>query len=137
MDNKELTVKHLELIQSVINRLANNSFLIKGWTITLALAFFALIEKNVLPRNFLFVFTSALIIFWILDSYYLKRERLFRKLFDEVASNINAKNHSDFFKMDTSSINIDFLEVLFSFPNSLIYISLLTLAFLTYCQHFI
>lgn len=29
-------IKHLELIQAVVTRLANGSFLIKGWTMTVA-----------------------------------------------------------------------------------------------------
>lgn len=33
MDNK---LKHLELIQGVINRMASNSFKLKGWAVTLA-----------------------------------------------------------------------------------------------------
>jgi hypothetical protein len=32
-------IKHLEMIQAVISRLANNSFLLKGWSITLVSAF--------------------------------------------------------------------------------------------------
>ena len=32
MDKK---LKHLELVQSVINRMASNSFMLKGWAVTL------------------------------------------------------------------------------------------------------
>ena len=35
----EVVVKHLELIQAVITRLANNSFLMKGWALTVTGAF--------------------------------------------------------------------------------------------------
>ena len=31
MDNK---IKHLEMIEAIIERMANNSFLLKGWAIT-------------------------------------------------------------------------------------------------------
>jgi hypothetical protein len=34
--------KHLELIQAVISRMAGNSFLLKGWSVTLAAALLAL-----------------------------------------------------------------------------------------------
>jgi hypothetical protein len=34
-DFEESELKHLEFIQGVIARLANNSFLLKGWSVTL------------------------------------------------------------------------------------------------------
>jgi hypothetical protein len=76
-------IKHLELIQAVITRLAGNSFLIKGWALTLTAAFLGfgvtqddatLAAAGVLP----------IIVFWLLDTYYLRAERLFRALYDEV-----------------------------------------------------
>jgi hypothetical protein len=38
MENK---IKHLEFIQSTVGRMASNLFLLKGWTITLIAAVFA------------------------------------------------------------------------------------------------
>ena len=38
MENK---LKHLEFIQNVINRMANTSFLLKGWSITIIAGLFA------------------------------------------------------------------------------------------------
>lgn len=37
MKNEEVLVKEIDLIQSCINRMAQNSFIIKGWTISLKL----------------------------------------------------------------------------------------------------
>ena len=39
---REDVTKHLEFIQGVIARMAGNSFLLKGWTVTIAAALFAL-----------------------------------------------------------------------------------------------
>ena len=50
MDNK---IKLLEMIQSVITRMANNSFLLKGWAVTLVSAMFALSVKESDKRFFL------------------------------------------------------------------------------------
>ena len=80
MDDK---LKHLEFIQSVINRMAQNSFLIKGWTVTLVAALFALAAKDS-NRDFVLVAYFPTIIFWLLDSYFLYQERLFRKVYDSV-----------------------------------------------------
>ena len=74
---------HLEMIQNIINRLSRNSFLIKGWSVILISAFFALAAAN---SKIYFVFLSyfPLIVFWILDAYFLWQERLFRALYDYV-----------------------------------------------------
>ena len=37
MDRK---MKHLEMIQGVISRMANNSFMLKGWAVTLVAGIF-------------------------------------------------------------------------------------------------
>lgn len=80
MENKQ---KHLEFIQAVINRMAGNSFLLKGWTITLVAALFALSAKDT-NRAYIFIAYFPVIIFWILDGYFISQERLFRNLYDYV-----------------------------------------------------
>lgn len=85
MTPEELKLKHLELIQGVINRLAGNSFSMKGWSITLIAALMALAANNANERYAAIALLPALC-FWGLDSYYLRQERLFRKLYDAVRS---------------------------------------------------
>ena len=80
MENKH---KHLEFIQNAINRMAGNSFLLKGWTVTLVSAIFALAQKDA-NRVYLLVPILPGLIFWFLDGYFLRQERLFRKLYDHV-----------------------------------------------------
>jgi len=74
---------HLEMIQGVINRLSHNSFLLKGWTVILISALFALAAKD---KNALFIYLAYFpsIAFWCLDGYFLWQERLFRALYDHV-----------------------------------------------------
>lgn len=79
----EKKLKHLEMIQAVINRMANNSFMLKGWTVTLVAGIFALASKDADKMYFLIAYIP-LIIFWGLDSYYLLQERLYRSLYDKV-----------------------------------------------------
>ena len=75
--------KHLELIQGVINRMAGNSFPLKGWSVTLTSALFALAAKDANPFFVdLAYFPSAT--FWALDVYFLRQERLYRELYREV-----------------------------------------------------
>jgi len=75
--------KHLEFIQSTITRMAANCFLIKGWTVTLISALFALSAGN---SNLDYVIISflPLPVFWVLDGYYLWQERLYRALYDQI-----------------------------------------------------
>jgi len=79
-DNK---LKHLEFAQGVINRMANNSFLLKGWSVTLVAAIFALATKDGNPGLVPVAYLPA-IVFWFLDAYYLRQEELYRKLYDAV-----------------------------------------------------
>src|SRR5215831_11819226 len=80
----ENTIKHLQLIQAVITRLAQNSFAYKGWAITLVAAIFALAVKEVRSPYLLIVALLPTIAFWGLDAYYLRQERLFRALYNAV-----------------------------------------------------
>lgn len=76
-------LKHLEFIQNAINRMAQNSFLLKGWSITLAGGSFALSFKE-MNHLYIVISTMVLLSFWFLDSYYLRQERLFIKLYDHI-----------------------------------------------------
>lgn len=42
LSRDELRLKRLEMVQAAVNRLAGNSFAIKGWVLTIASAIFAL-----------------------------------------------------------------------------------------------
>lgn len=97
MDSKR---KHLELIQGVVNRLSNNSFLLKGWSVVLVSGLFALAAKDSKPL-FVYIAYFPCIIFWGLDGYFLWQERLFRSLYDKVRS-MEPKNID--FSMNTSSV---------------------------------
>lgn len=96
----EKKLKHLEMLQNIIDRMADNSFSLKGWSVVLVSALFALAASD---SNTHFVYLAYLpsIMFWILDGYFLWQERLFRKLYDRV----RAASESEIdFSMDTSSV---------------------------------
>jgi uncharacterized membrane protein len=96
MENKQ---KHLEFIQTVINRMAGNCFLLKGWAITLIVALFTLSAKDANSNYFLIAY-FLVIIFWFLNGYFLSQERLFRALYDHVRKLDESKID---FSMNTSS----------------------------------
>ncbi len=79
----ERKLKHLELIQGVINRLSTNSFLLKGWSVVLVSALIALSVAD--SRGALvLVAVIPVVVFWGLDGFLLWQEQLFRKLYDHV-----------------------------------------------------
>ena len=89
--------KHLELLQGVVNRLSTNSFLLKGWSVVLISALFALAAAD--SRSaFVFISYIPAIVFWGLDGYFLWQERLYRELYDHVRSLSSEKID---FSMDT------------------------------------
>lgn len=79
----ENKIKHLEFIQNVITRMNSNSFLLKGWCVTLISALFALAAKD---ANINYVLISYVVIpsFWILDGFCISIERQYRDLYNEV-----------------------------------------------------
>jgi len=97
MENR---IRHLELIQAAISRMANNSFLIKGWCITLVSALLGLAAKDSNKKFIIVVFFPAFM-FWLLDAYYLRQERLFRKKYNDIRK--SAAELTDF-SMDVSTV---------------------------------
>lgn len=91
---------HLQMIQEIIKRMANNSFLIKGWSVLLVSAILAVAFKE---QQILFLLVAALpaLVLWGLDGYFLREERLFRKLYNHVTTIDDEEidfsmNYSDF-----------------------------------------
>ena len=80
MTNK---IEHLKLIQEVTNRMSRNSFLLKGWSVIIVSALFALAANNANSYVVGLAYFPS-IAFWILDGYFLRQERLFRALYDWV-----------------------------------------------------
>jgi hypothetical protein len=95
-------IKHLEFIQGVVNRLSQNSFLLKGWSVVLVSAFLAVSASALISKVAVFAFVPALI-FWGLDAYYLRQERLFRGLYDAVRLSSNPPD----FSMSTEGVKIN------------------------------
>lgn len=111
----EEKLKHLEFIQNVINRMAYNSFLLKGWSLTIISALFALSLSSCAKEKFLLIAFFVAFVLWSLDAYYLRQEKLFRNLYDSVI----LKNSDQIdFSMDTcpfaSEMSVSPFRVMFS-----------------------
>jgi len=99
MENK---LKHLEFIQNIITRMNNNSFFIKGWAITLVSALFALAAGDT-NLNYVLITYIVLPVFWVLDGFFISKERQFRALYDEVS--LITKDDKVDFRMETDKYN--------------------------------
>ncbi len=78
---QKIMIKEIELIQDIIKRMAFNSFMIKGWAITLVVV--SLLIKSADKQQAWIAFIP-LLVFWYLDAYFLWQERMYRKLYEWV-----------------------------------------------------
>lgn len=94
---QETLYKEIDLIQSCISRMAQNSFMVKGWVITLVAACCAVSSLNSNEWKMLFIFGAlAIILFWYLDAFFLKTERLYRYKYEWVIKNRLSKDIHEF-----------------------------------------
>lgn len=96
-------IKHLEFIQISIVRMAANSFVIKGWAVTLVAAILAFTAKDANPKAASIALIPA-VMFWGLDAYYLRTERVFRALYDKVRKGFADKDEDVDFSLDPSAV---------------------------------
>lgn len=86
MPNK---IKHLEMIQSIITRMASNSFKLKGWAIAVLSLVGTLLSMNQ-NKIWLLILLIPILAFWGLDAKYLQQERQFRALYDHIREKAEA-----------------------------------------------
>ena len=77
--------KHIEFVQEVIARMNGNSFQLKTWAVTLTAGLFALSERS--NPWFALLAVAPIFLFWLFDAYYLKLERQYRYLYDDLCRN--------------------------------------------------
>lgn len=99
-DNDDLHTKDLEFIQDIIARLAENSFKIKGWSITLIVVVLLFRTRDL----HLLIAFIPLFGFWVLDAYYLKLERRYRSMYEDART---GNQDRDQFEMDSSAYSVN------------------------------
>lgn len=115
MPNK---LKHLEMIEKIIERMSKNCFQLKSWTMTLVVAILALASQSS-DKRFIIIAFIPILGFWILDAFYLQQERRYKLLY----KNIVTKLERDIdFNLDSSYatgsevelVRLNFIKCLFS-----------------------
>ena len=129
---KEFMLKEIEIIQDIIKRMAFNSFVIKGWTITLV-AVTLLLRGSEYQVLIAFI---PILVFWFLDAYFLWQERLYRRLYNWVIKN---RTNTDQYLFDMNAYRFkneeqSRLKIMFSITLGWFYgsIFILTLIYATY-----
>ena len=74
--NSPAVQTHIEVMQGVINRMAENSRSCKVWSVTLVAAILVLVARTGEPKHAL-IAVVPILLFLFLDSYYLALERAF------------------------------------------------------------
>lgn len=101
MDDKIL--KHLEFIQSTINRMSTNSFIIKGWAITLVGIILGLnkLEGNYVFEKSFYSFPIEMVIilliiflFWFINAYFLQQERRYIYIYSKTIEQLNLNSQA-------------------------------------------
>lgn len=102
LDKSKVLEKEIDLIQSCINRMAHNSFIVKGWMISILAVLLGLLSKTFDVTILSIVCIIVSICFWYLDGFFLRLERLYRWKYEWV---INKRMISDKYYYDLNPYN--------------------------------
>lgn len=132
-------IKTIDLLQSCITRMSQNSFMVKGWTITLTGIILALVPETFDVRLLCIICLILILCFWILDTFYLQKERLFRHKYKLLIK--NPERDDLFFDLDISSVSknnkkFKFFNIMFSLSVWPIYIPLLLATIVTFINQY-
>ena len=89
-------MKEIDLVQNCISRMAQYSFIVKGWTISMVAALLALTPQKTnikLLCIVCFVLTGC---FWYLDATFLKTEKLYRRKYKWIITNRGSTSEFSF-----------------------------------------
>ena len=109
---------YINLIEEIIKRMANNTFIIKGWAITVISALLTI--ENSFKANFridmiIIVVDGA---FCFLDCFFLRKERLYRNLYANVIKCSKDKEMQiDYYNLNTklyTNRRTRYINVIFS-----------------------
>lgn len=73
---------YLAILQSVISRMANNSSSSKTWCVSLVSAIIVIVADKEKP-DYVWISIIPIVLFLLLDSYYLALERQFRSVYND------------------------------------------------------
>jgi len=126
---------HLGILQNIVSRMANNSASCKTWCITLVSAILVAIADKAEP-DYAWIAVLPVLLFGVLDAYYLGQERAFRTSYNSFVAKIHsgqATTH-DLFQVKPatdSSVVRDSIQAISSFAVYPFYLTLFIMIVLT------
>lgn len=89
-ESSEAVQSHLQIIQSVIERMASNSANCKTWAITLVSAILVIVADKGKPQYALLAIIPT-VLFLALDMYYLALEKMFRQAYNSFIEKLHTR----------------------------------------------
>lgn len=102
MNDKKIEIIHkeIDLIQSCINRMAQNSFILKAWTISILAVVLAIMKDFQYPIYLSLIMLIPIISFWYLDAYFLQTEKMYREMYKWVLQKRSQDDFSYLYDLD-------------------------------------
>lgn len=108
-DDKKISIeeihKEIDLIQSCITRMAQNSFMIKGWFVSIYAVILALLPEKVNMFLLCIALVAVNLIFWYLDGFFLRTEKVYRKIYDWVLEERPQNNRELMYQLNPGKFN--------------------------------
>src|SRR3712207_2039829 len=107
-DKIQIIHKEIDLIQNCINRMAKNSFLIKGWLISLIAILIGLKPSEINIKWLIFISALITISFWYLDGFFLKTEHIYRFKYEYVIKERQKQNFENLYDLNPNNIPLEY-----------------------------
>lgn len=140
MMDKEVLHKEIDLIQACISRMSHDSFLMKGWMLTLLAAIWTFAINT---EEFAVVSAMSLVIigdFWYLDAFFLHVEKMYREMYNWVLNERPKDNTAYLYDLNPHRFDTKVgsrFKVMFSLTLNCFYgIPFLLIAIILICQIF-
>jgi len=105
-DAKDILHKEIDLIQECVKRMSNNSFLLKGWLMSLIAVAITLLPQKINSNLLILLIIVMTLCFWYLDGYYLKLERMFREKYNWVIKKRPKGNKEYLYNLNPNNKNM-------------------------------
>jgi len=128
MDSETARIEHLKIIQAVVGRMGRNSFAIKAGSLTVVAGLLA-VTLGIDSWEVAAIGTIPIVMLWGLDAFFIRQERVFRRLYDRVRLEPAPEIGSvDYFSMSTDQVQSEVngpLATMFSRTLPFFYVPLL------------
>lgn len=126
--------KEIDLIQACIDRMAKNSFMCKGWMVSLLSIILVFSSKSSIHNTTALLITLLAVdlVFWWMDTFYLYMENLYRKKYEWIIKKRIEGNREYLFDLNpynqnmwlSTSKKVNKKKIMFSITITPIYLGL-------------